>query len=119
MKTIDEGNLINKYRYSISVGNPEGTDWSINFMCDKKYTDKQFQDFAEAAFVYALEGLKKDKEVVHIANFNTADKVVEYMKYKGFESVSDAIAEYYIDPYWGKESIKNRELLKLINKEHD
>ena len=105
------------YIYDLSQGNPEGTDYSLQFYHEESFTREQFQDICEAALVETCK-LQKEREPQRYFSLVCLDTCIltEVMGKKGFVPILNH-ASYYLEPYWGKDSVKNEELLKIIKKE--
>jgi hypothetical protein len=101
--------------YRISAGFPEGTDWSLDIDHEKKITEDEFNEIAEQAIVFALEKEFEKRKCAFIASIEL-EFVYEYFKLKGFVDPEGISAGYYLEPYWGKESIKSSKLLQWINR---
>jgi hypothetical protein len=101
--------------YRISAGNPEGTDWSLDIDHEKEFTKEEFNIIAEEAIVYALEKDFEERKYAFVSSISY-EQVWEYLKSKGFVEPDGITAQYYLEPYWGRESIKSPKLLEWINK---
>ena len=102
------------YLYEIFSSNPEGIDWMIRLQHKEKFSEEKFQEICEEAFVDALKKQYEEKGMTFISSIDT-DYLLKCMEEKGFVPGYD-ITSYGIEPYWGRESIKNEELIKLLNK---
>ena len=104
------------FLYEVYASNPEGIDWLLKLQHEKKFNPDEFQDICEEALVHTLEKQYRADGVYYISSIET-DYVLEYLEEKGFIRGYE-ITTYGIEPYWGKDSIKNKELLELINKKN-
>jgi hypothetical protein len=98
------------------MGNPEGTDFSFDVDHEKKFSQDEFNDIVEEAFVYALEKKYKEEKCAFISSVET-DYMFEYLNKKGFISSQPPTQGYYLEPYWGKKRIKSEKLLAWINRQ--
>lgn len=98
--------------YRISAGNPEGIDWVLDMDHEKEFTKEEFNDIAEQAIVFALEKDFEKKKHAFVSSIET-DFIYEFLASKGF-APDNISAAYYLEPYWGKDSIKSSNLLQWI-----
>ena len=106
----------NMNHYRISAGNPEGTDWVLDIDHEKEFTEDEFNEIAEQAIVYALEKEFKKRKYAFVSSIET-NFIYEFLVSKGFVAPDRISAAYYLEPYWGKESIKSSTLLQLIDRQ--
>ena len=104
-------------RYTIAAGNPEGTDFSIDFLHKDKLTEEEFNKISEEAIVYALEEDYKKNNHAYISSLS-CEYIIKYMEDKGFCAPERNIATYYLEPYWGMSSINSKKLLAWIDLKH-
>lgn len=102
--------------YSCGCGTPEGTDFEILLQHEKVFTREEFHEMCEEAFCYTLEWQYETVGYTSLSSYT--EKVIEYLKLKGFIDPPPVIG-YYIEPYWGKDRIKSKKLLELIDKPTD
>ena len=102
------------YIYCLSQGNPEGTDYSLILQHEKKFTNEEFQDIAEASI---MEAINKEIDVRGSAFISSVDtrELLEILSNKGFQSLI-IDGNYYLEPYWDRDNVKNKDLLTFINK---
>lgn len=98
------------YNYELSQGNPEGIDYSISFQHEECFTSDQFQDMCEAAMVEVLNKMKQSGKYTSLCNIDTGI-LMSIMESKGFTLLVTE-QTYHLEPYWGKDAIKNQELLE-------
>lgn len=98
------------YIYQLAQGNPEGTDYSFTLTHDQKFSDEEFQEICETSIVEALEKKGKTEEYVTLSFVDT-EILAEILEQKGFKPV-EITESYYLEPFWGKEHIKNEKLLQ-------
>ena len=103
------------HTYSISVGNPEGTDFTICFEHDKEFTKEEFDKISEDAIVYALEICLEKNHYTTLSQIDT-QFIIEYMSTLKFSTINET-ARYYLEPYWKKENIKSEKLRQWIDRE--
>jgi len=105
------------YLYQLSQGNPEGTDYTLSLSHEQLFTDDQFQEICEAAIVETLER-QCDKDTFVALSCIDCDMLFSIFTTKGFQR-TEISSSYYLEPYWGKDSIKNKELLEWTDKQYD
>jgi len=103
------------YFYSISVGNPEGIDFTLMLCHENQMTNDEFQKISEEAFVYALEIEYEKRKSVFISSLSH-EHIYEYMMKHGFKAVQET-ASYDLEPYFSKETVKSDKLKQWINRE--
>lgn len=109
------------YRYRLSTENPEGIVWSFDFEHEKKFSQAEFENIAQEAFVYALEKeaeeAKKEDRWVYVSCVD-CDHIEKFMLEKGFVLPENYTAAYSFDPFSKaeRESIKNPKLKEWVNK---
>ena len=103
--------------YSCSTGNPEGTDFTIFLYSEKEWSREDFKDLCEALIVETLEEAYAEKKRAWIGSLNTESLIAKF-KDKGFNIVKET-AGYYLEPYWGKESVKSEALKGWLNGKDD
>ena len=121
------------FLYEVSVGNPEGTDWTCKFEHEKEMSQDEFDDIVEKAFLETISAAEKkwmdrvnelgdvSKKSLGLSSRTYAtelDAFYEIMKSKGFKELSRyaPTACYYLEPYWGTGSIKNKELRSALER---
>lgn len=104
------------HTYSISVGNPEGTDFTICFIHDKEFTKDEFDKISEDALIYALEICLEKNRYVTISQINT-QFIIEYMSTLKFSYVNET-ARYYLEPYWRNKDIKSEKLRQWVDRDN-
>jgi hypothetical protein len=97
--------------YRISSGNPEGTDWTFDIDHKKHFTEDQFNEIIEEAFVFALEKESEKEKCVWVHSINP-DYVYEYLISKGFIDSNIFFNNYYFSPFWAK----NNKLSQWFNR---
>ena len=102
--------------YSISCGNPEGTDFELLFQHEKVFTKEEFQEISEEAFCYALE--KQHNETGFASADCSEEEIIEFFKAKGFVD-PPPITAYYLERYWSRDRIKSQKLKELLDKPDD
>jgi hypothetical protein len=102
-------------QYICSVGNPEGTDWSLILEHEKKFTREDFQDICEEAIAQALDEEYAERGCSFVCSIDT-DKVFEKLQKWGFQLPSAEQVQYYLEPYFGREQIKSKRLLTAIDR---
>jgi len=103
------------FYYTISAGNPEGTDFTISLFNSKQIADEEFQVMCEEAFVYALEKQYDKKKYVFVSSMDL-DSISDYMGKFGFEP-ADVTSSYYLEPYFNLESIKSDKLKQWMSRD--
>lgn len=103
-------------QYICSVGNPEGTDWSLILEHEKKFTYEEFQDICEEALTQALNEEYAEKGGSWVCAIDT-DRVFKKLQKLGFQSPQQERVQYYLEPYFGRESVKSKKLLEAIDRE--
>ena len=131
------------YNYTISTGNPEGTDWTLNLLHEQRWSQQSFDDLVERLFAEFIktERPKKLKEFRenHIEDvreeveeedvdatiesmvsnsglvFNADEYLIEELEKLGFIHTKYQ-ATYYMEPYWGVDGIKNPDLKKYLSR---
>lgn len=100
------------YTYQMSQGNPEGTDYTFALIHTQKFSDDEFQDICEKALVEALKREDEAGKSTYIALQAVDTKILfNVLAEQGFKR-SEITSEYYLEPYWARENIKNKELLE-------
>jgi hypothetical protein len=97
------------YNYALSFGNPEGIDFSFDLIHEKAFSKEEFQDICESAIVEVLDKQWEIENFVSISCIDT-DLLISRLKTKGFV-FTEYQATYFLEPYWGQDSIKNPKLL--------
>jgi hypothetical protein len=98
------------------MGNPEGTDFSFDMDHEKEFSQEEFDNIVEEAFVYALEKRFKKEKCVFISSVET-EYMLEYLNQKGFTPSQPPIRSYYLEPYWGKKQIRSEKLMAWVNRQ--
>lgn len=102
------------YQYEYSAGNPEGTDFTLSFEHDKEYTREEFKDIMESVLVeWAEDKIAKGKNPFFALSYDC----YSLMEKRGFRQSSVKVISYYLEPYWGIETVKNLKLKKILEKQ--
>lgn len=104
--------------YSVSMGNPEGTDFSFDVDHEKEFSQEEFDAVVEEAFVYALEKRYKECGFSFVSSVDS-DYIYECLQQKGFVRSKPSVQSYYLEPYWGKEHVKSKKLLEWIDRDSE
>ncbi len=102
-------------QYICSVGNPEGTDWTLMMEHEKKFTREEFQDMCEEAIAQAMDEEYTERGCAFICMLDV-DKVFKHLVEKGFQEPQQEQVRYYLEPYWGRDSIRSKHLLEVIDR---
>ena len=102
-------------QYICSVGNPEGTDWSMMLEHEKKFTRDEFRDICEEIIAQVLDE-EYDKSGFSFVCSTDTDKVFEKFQKLGFKAPQQIQVSYYLEPYFNRESIKSEHLLKCLDR---
>jgi hypothetical protein len=103
------------YNYTCSVGNPEGTDFTLMFEHEKEFTREEFQDICEEAIAQCLDEEFKERGCAFICSMDTERLFKKFME-KGFCLPEKSSIDYYLEPYWGKESIRSKKLIEFLDR---
>ena len=87
------------FTYSISMGNPEGTDFSFDVDHEKEFNKEEFNAVVEEAFVFALEKRYKEVKQSYVSCIDT-DYMFEFLQKKGFVQSKPPVQSYYLEPHW-------------------
>jgi hypothetical protein len=103
--------------YSYCTGDPESTDMVLLLCCEKTYTKDEFQDLCELLTVETLEEQYEKTKRASICNLD-CEIIVKKFQDKGLELVKETTS-YYLEPYWGRDSIKSEALKKWCDGKDD
>jgi len=102
-------------QYICSVGNPEGTDWSLIVEHEKEFSREEFQDICEEAIAQTMDAEFKERGYSFISGLDE-EKVFEKLQKLGFQAPHQKQVSYYLEPYWGRDHIKSKKLLAAIDR---
>ena len=102
------------FAYILSVDNPEGTDFQIEFDHEKQFSREEFNDICEEALVYAFERTFEKFKQAYAFSLDQ-DFLFEYLEGKGF--VRRRAMMYVLEPNWSIDAVKSKKLLEWLNSE--
>ena len=106
------------FSYTLSQGNPEGTDYSLQLEHETPYGEVEFHEICESAIVETLNKMVSDGEKFVALSCIDPHTLFSVMEKKGFRRRISC--DYYLEPYWNQGDIKNPELLEWAKgKKHD
>ena len=100
------------HQYSYSAGNPEGTEFTIFIEHDIKMSQEIFNQMIEETLVEWAEDKKSKGQSIFWFNSN---ECFPFLEEKGFRVSSQKCMSYYLEPYWGVDSIKSEKLRELVD----
>lgn len=104
-------------QYIVSTGNPEGTDWTLIVEHEKKFTPEEFQDICEEAIAQAMDDEYAERKYSFICSLDV-DRIFNNLEKLGFKAPHQEQVSYYLEPYWGRDSIRSKRLLAAIDREN-
>jgi len=101
--------------YSITMGNPGGTDWVVEVSHEKEFTEQEFSEIVENALVSALE-TTYEKEGFSSVTTITSKQIIPHLVKQGFILPPELTQHYFFQPFWSTNTIKNDYLNQWISK---